>query len=204
METKPSFLYMVKCRLRGKNFLYEACFKGKKTLDVGCGNGEFLRYDPDSIEGVDLNPKVIKQLSEEGLKVKLGSVETLPFGDKSFSRVHCRNVIEHLSPDLAYKMLRESARVLDSGGILVLGTEMATNKIWGTFGHTKPYPPGAIKKLLREKTGEEFETLNELDYIDTLFLGHYSKYKALYLISSFLAYYFPYFAREYFIFLRKR
>lgn len=199
----PSFPYMLKSRLMGKNFLYEFYFKGHRTLDVGCGNGEFLKLAPELIEGFDLNKEVVRVLKNEGLKASVGDVSNMIYRDGSFPRVHCRNVIEHLFPETAYKMLKEASRVLTNGGLLILGTEVPTKKFWGTFGHIKPYPPGAIKKLLRDKTREEFESIDNLKYVGVIYLGQYYRFKAMYFLSCFLAYYTPLLRREYFIVLRK-
>jgi len=190
--------------MQGKNFLYEFYFKGHKTLDVGCGNGEFMRLDPVLIEGFDPNEKVVDQLRKEGLKASTGDGSHMNYPNDSFPRVHCRNVIEHLYPETAYAMLQESARVLSPHGLLILGTEVPTAKFWGTFGHTKPYPPGAIKKLLRRDTREEFDSITELECVGVLYLGHYFKTKFFYLLSSLVAYYLPMFRREYFIVLKKK
>ena len=201
---KPSFFYILKQKLSGKNFVYEFYFKGKKTLDVGCGEGKFLSYDKKLITGIDTNASCVKRLKSEGYVTELASAEKIPFGDESFEAIHCHNVIEHLPVSLAYAMIRESARVLRSGGIFVLSSEMPTKNFWNTFGHVKPYPPAAIKKLLRAEIREEFEPISSLEIEGVFYLGNYHKNKFLYLLSAFFGYYTPFCRREYFLVLRKK
>lgn len=203
MKFIPSFAFMVRSRLKKRNFLYNFYFKDKKTLDVGCGNGEFMLLDNTKMQEIDPNKEVIESLKNEGFTVQAASANSLSYSDQEFERVHCRNFIEHLYPDVAYKMLRELARVFVSWGFLILETEVITNSFWGTFGHTKPHPPGVIKKLLRGDTREKFESLRNLEYRGTFYLRHYFKFPSLYFMSSLIAYYVPFFRREYFLIIRK-
>ncbi len=204
MRTIPSFYFILKERLKRRNFLYEFYFKNKKTIDIGCGGGEFLLYDKKNIHGVDLNDVVIKKLADKGFFVRLASADKIPYSDGEFDMAHCHNVIEHLTPKVAHGMLLEASRVLKKGGLFVLSSEVVTKKFWGTFGHTRPYPPGSIKKLLREDSREEFETIKTFEWVNVFYLGDYYKNKILYLISAFLGYYTPLFRREYFVVLRKK
>ncbi len=201
---KPSFFYIIKQKLFGKNFLYEFCFKNKKTLDVGCGEGKFLSYDKKFITGIDTSKSCVERLKKEGYQVELASADKVPFADGSFEAVHSHNVIEHLPIPLAYGMIKESARVLASGGIMVISSEMPTKKFWNTFGHVKPYPPSAIRKLLREESREEFEPIVTLSFVDVFYLGNYHTNKILYFISAFLGYYTSVCRREYFVVLQKK
>src|SRR3989338_6988896 len=199
-----NFFYILKQRLKGKNFLYEFYFKNKKTLDVGCGEGEFLKFDKEKIFGIDANERAIKKLKECGYKVYLGNVTNLNFDDGEFEMVHCHNVIEHLDIDSAIKMLKESSRVLKSRGLFVLSSEVVTKEFWNTFGHIKPYPPGAILKLLRKESRESFDGLDSLEFIDVFYLGNYSKNRFIYFLNCLIAFYLPFFRREYFLVLRKK
>lgn len=200
----PSFLYILRQRLSGRYFLYEFYFRGKKTVDIGCGEGEFLRRGKDHIVGVDVNERVIEALSQEGFSVKLAPAGKLPFPDNTFERAHCHNVIEHLVIQDAYRLLEEAGRVLSPGGLLVLGSEVVTKKFWDTFGHVKPYPPTAVLKLLRRESREEFEGLSMFEYYGVFYFGDYYRNKILYLLSAALGYYTPLLRREYFLVLRKR
>ena len=116
MRTIPSFYFILKERLKRRNFLYEFYFKNKKTIDIGCGGGEFLLYDKKNIHGVDLNDVVIKKLADKGFLVRLASADKIPYSDGEFDMAHCHNVIEHLTPKVAHGMLLEASRVLKKGG----------------------------------------------------------------------------------------
>jgi len=204
-DLKPSFAFLISSKMRRKDFLYESFFKGKAALDVGCGEGEFLKNDPKRIVGMDANGGLVSRLSGKGFNVRAGTAAKMPFQDRSFQAVHCRNVIEHMNVDEAYAMIKECSRVLAPGGLLVLCSEMPTRKFWGTFGHVKPYPPSSIIKLLRPESREEFDPIADLEYMTVFHIGDYFRNRALYLISACIGYYLPrWFAREYFLVLRKK
>lgn len=200
---KPSFFHMVRSRLHGRDFIQDFYCREKRVLDVGCGEGEFLRRDPKHIEGVEPNEDAVRRLHKKGLKVTLGKLPDLPFDDETFDVVHSRNVIEHLDIPIAYSLVRDGARVLKPGGQLIIATEMPTKKFWDTFGHVKPYTPKAIRRLLREESREEFEPITGLTYTATIYLGAYSRNKVFYFLACLVAYHLPLFRREYFVVLRK-
>lgn len=200
----PSFITILGHRVRGRSFLYEEYFKGKKALDVGCGEGAFLALGKSHLHGIDTNKRVIERLLSEGFSVRLSSGDRMPYEDGEFEAVNSHNVIEHLDVEKAYGMIRESARVLKKGGLFVLSSEVVTKKFWGTFGHVKPYPPGAIRKLLRPDSKEEFEGIADLEWAGVFYIGDYYKNKFAYLVSAFVGYYTPIFRREYYVVLRKR
>jgi SAM-dependent methyltransferase len=200
----PSFFYILHQRLAGRNFLYEFYYRGKKTLDIGCGDGLFMRFDKSLIHGFDSNGRAIRDLQASGFNAKEGSVISMPFEAASFEMAQCHNVIEHLEVDEAYKMLLEAGRILKPGGLFVLSSEIPTRKFWGTFGHVKPYPPGAVLKLLRKQSREEFEGLDQFEYAGVFYLGDYYRNKLMYLVSAISGYYTRLFRREYFLVLRKK
>lgn len=195
---------MVASRLKGRDFIQDFYCRGKRVLDVGCGEGEFLKRDPEHIEGVEPNADAVRRLIDKGLRVTQGGLPSLPFAQETFDVVHSRNVIEHLDIATAYSLVSEGARLLKPGGLLIIATEMPTRRFWDTFGHIKPYTPTAIRKLLRVESREEFEAIVGLEYATTIYLGEYSRNKVVYFIKSFVAYHIPVWRREFFIVLSKK
>lgn len=96
---------------------------GAKLLDIGCGNGGFLRIAQQlgwEVWGTDVDEKALKVASQTGAKVFQGSLPNLDLPDNSFDVITLSHVIEHVhDPDLA---LREIHRLLKPGGLLWLAT----------------------------------------------------------------------------------
>lgn len=131
--------------------LYVIYLRGRKTLDVGCGGGEFLARDPKNFTGIDINEDLLAQCRAKGLDVLSMSALELRFPNASFDAVHAAQMIEHFTPTDAVKFLEEAARVLRPGGVIFLTTPGAKN-VWHTFSHIRPYPPQAFRKLLSSGT----------------------------------------------------
>ena len=90
-----------------------------KTLDVGCGIGDFLAVDPRNRCGVDINPYLVDYCRQIGLDAYVIDGVTLPFDDAFFSGLVMSNVLEHLSqPE---PLLAECRRVLPQGGTMIIG-----------------------------------------------------------------------------------
>lgn len=89
-----------------------------RTLDVGCGIGDMVRFRPQT-EGVDINPEIVNYCRAQGLPVYSMEPNRLPFANKSFDSVLLDNVLEHiLDPE---PILLEAHRILQVGGRLVIG-----------------------------------------------------------------------------------
>ena len=118
------------------------------VLDAGCGTGSYCKALDGvvgSITGVDLNPKMIgvarRKFDGGGRKTRvsfeLGSVTSLPFDDGRFGAVMVNQVLHHLPdhPRAGYPMhraaIREFARVLKPGGVLVVNTSAARQCLEG-------------------------------------------------------------------------
>lgn len=96
---------------------------GRRTLDVGCGEGRLTRHLASlghRIAGVDASPTLIaaaRELSPE-MDFRVASAAKLPFEEASFDQVvsfMCLHDVDDLEG-----AVREIARVLEPGGVLCL------------------------------------------------------------------------------------
>ncbi|MEM1884782.1 MAG: class I SAM-dependent methyltransferase [Candidatus Jordarchaeales archaeon] len=96
--------------------------KGKRALDVGCAYGfvvELLsRIGYDAV-GVDISSYAVRRGRKAGLLLEADAGH-LPFAGNTFDLVTCFAVLEHLLN--LEKALREIARVMKPGGIIVVTT----------------------------------------------------------------------------------
>ena len=131
------------------------------VLDVGCGRGEFLalcRERGIDARGVDTNERSVSDLRQRGLDAALGAIPECftPLADHSLGAVLAMHVVEHLSVDALFALFRESARVLRSGGLLMIETPnaesmaMAAGDFWRDPTHIAPRHPAALTVLARE------------------------------------------------------
>lgn len=73
--------------------------RGKRLLDLGCGNGAFLLRARSAgwlTVGVDLDPKAVEVAQSQRLDVRLGGVEELGPANEQFDVITLSHVIEHV------------------------------------------------------------------------------------------------------------
>ena len=125
-------------------------------LDIGCGRGEWLELLKDEglvARGVDKNSILVSQCGELGLDVTNEEMfvylNKLP--DKSLGAVTGFHVIEHLPFVQLIKLLDETIRVLNVGGVAIFETPNPENVLVGSNSfyldptHRKPLPSQMIK-----------------------------------------------------------
>ena len=141
-------------------------------LEIGCGEGFFLKSLPDSygkVFGIDLSAQ---QLSRASVNLKgarrastlQADAASLPFKDNSFDTVVCVNVFMNIGSDPAvFAALGNINRVCKTGGRLVLDVRNKLNPavflkygLVGFYdttidaGHLRAYDPGKFVKILAE------------------------------------------------------
>ena len=96
---------------------------GARVLDVGCGNGKFLRLARAigwEVAGADPDPKAVEICRIAGLEVREGGVEAFLHKPKYFDVVTLSHVIEHVyEPKL---FLRQCLKLLKPGGQIFIDT----------------------------------------------------------------------------------
>ena len=135
-------------------------FKGN-VLDVGCGIGDYLRYNKNAV-GAEINQYNVdycNSLNCEAHKIVDGK---LPFQDSTFQGAILDNVLEHLFDPKP--VIDEISRILVKDGILVIGVP-------GIKGYTmdddhKIFYDEEKMKVLLESFG--FKFINNL-YTPTFF-----------------------------------
>jgi len=108
---------------------------GGRLLDVGCGNGEWIRYMRDlgwQVVGQDVDPKAVQQAAQDGLDVRAGDLESLGLEPESFDAITLSHVIEHLHDPVA--CLRTCYRLLKPDGLIWLATPNIDSDSYKQFG----------------------------------------------------------------------
>jgi SAM-dependent methyltransferase len=155
------FSEAARLRARGRLLRLERFVPSGRLLEVGCSFGAFLveaRARGFAAEGVDLSPVACAACREAGITVREGTLEGAGFPAAAFDAVYMAETVEHLPDPRA--TVREAARVLREGGLLVLGTanrdslaRFLRGARWGYHmpGHLQYFSARSLGRLLREE-----------------------------------------------------
>lgn len=90
-----------------------------KCLDIGCGSSRIMETLPSGSIGLDISMRKLRYARRYGHALVQASIITLPVGAAEYPCVICSQVIEHVP---RANVLDELDRVLQPGGLLILGT----------------------------------------------------------------------------------
>lgn len=114
----------------------------KRVVDVGCGRGEWLdllsKNGFDAM-GLDINEVMVQICRDKGLNAQKQDVIDFLSNQQegALAAVTGFHVAEHISLDLLLRLIKESHRALEKGGVLILETPNPENLLVGshTFYH---------------------------------------------------------------------
>ena len=89
-----------------------------KSLDIGCGLGNFVRYRKNT-DAADINHVGVKHLKKDGFKAYLIKNNKIPVKNKTYDSLLMDNVLEHIQNP--YSLLKECKRIIKTDGILLIG-----------------------------------------------------------------------------------
>ncbi len=94
-----------------------------RLLDVGCGNGAFLKMAQAagwSVQGIDFDPIAVAEARRQGLAVDLGGIDQLADQAQTYDWITCSHVLEHVHDP--QELLHSMHRLLRPCGTLWLQT----------------------------------------------------------------------------------
>ncbi|WP_320040095.1 class I SAM-dependent methyltransferase [uncultured Desulfobacter sp.] len=131
-----------------------------RILDVGCGNGKFLRVLGDAWKkyGCDVAPAAVQFVRQNRLfNVRLGLLEELDYPKQFFDVVYFRASLHHT--ENPRKTLEVAHRLVKPSGIVAISMSNNAAGPCGRvfkgktrsfdYGHTHFFTPATLRKLLR-------------------------------------------------------
>ena len=132
-------------------YMFESRFRDRnEIIDLGPGRCAFTKLAPERIIAVDNSPAVVDHYKSEGLHIRLGSADNLPFSDCSMDAVYSCWLLEHL--DDPVMALRETKRVLRPNGyglFIVPSVRSLTRGFYNDYTHIRPYSPQSLAQVAR-------------------------------------------------------
>lgn len=133
---------------------------GLSVLELGCGNGLFLRFLEQAgaadFLGVDGDSRVIEEIPE-GLRARVVIADFKAFFagcQRRFDRVVLFDVLEHFAPADAAALLSAIADVLAPGGKVVIrvpnmGSPFGLGVQYNDVTHQSAFTPGSLAQVAR-------------------------------------------------------
>ncbi len=140
-----------------------------RLLDIGCGNGRFLRQIVEAFPrlpatGLDLSPAYCAEARARlaawpQVEIVTGAAEALPLEEGSLDAVTCVYLFHELPPRVRREVAREIARVLKPGGVLVLADSLQSGDAPDLDRMLEYFPVGFHEPYFASYLGEDFPAL---------------------------------------------
>lgn len=155
-----------------------------RLLDIGCGNGEFVRLAADhgwDAAGIEPDPKAVAAGREAGLPIEQGGFPRTRFDDRSFQAVTLSHVMEHLHDPI--DALKEVHRILQTGGKIWIATPNFRSPLHRAFGRAWRglEPPRHLVIFNRRSLGQ---ALRKAGFSEVRFEGGYPTTRWLFAASQ--------------------
>jgi SAM-dependent methyltransferase len=160
--------------------------KDAVVIDVGCGDGWLTRHLTRlgaHVTGIEVSPRHLQEarafpvVGDE--RYMPGLAEDLPIRSRSADIVMFFNSLHHVDRDGLPKALRESARVLKSGGILYISEPLAEGAYFEVMrpAHDETRVRRQAQEILRQ--APEYGLINErsMTHVDTVTLADFAAFQ---------------------------
>jgi len=146
----PSFLFFIK----------RAGFNRKSVLDLGCGNGKYLKFLQTAgfaTAGIDSSStavKLAKKLLGKKSGVHTADIYKTNIATRRYDLVISIATIQHAEKNTIKKLIDRIYRsLLPEGKVFITFPRTSSLKRWATFGKTKQIAPGTYIPLLGPEKG---------------------------------------------------
>lgn len=138
--------------------------EGKTVLDVGCGNGRFLKLLSEQgrkCVGVDKDAESVSRNREAGYECF--TTDEFEQQNELYDVILLSHIIEHMLPQDLLRFMDFYLDRLKREGHLIIVTPLLWTGFFDDFDHVKPYQPGAIDHVFCRDQGQTwFDPRNKL------------------------------------------
>lgn len=139
-----------------------------KILDVGCGQGRFLKplhAKGYQVTGVEINPEMVDKLNRQ--QYRCITPEALQASDDKYDLILMSHIIEHFTPKDLFDFMESYLQRLSNNGHLVILTPLYSSYFYDDFDHIKPYHPTGLQMIYSKDTAQvQFRSKYHLELVD--------------------------------------
>ena len=138
-----------------KKIITKELDKNKKTLDIGCGTGQFSTlFNPDHYHGIDISKKYITH-AKDNLKGSFSVMDAqkIKFPDNTFDNILVVGLFHHLNDKIVDNILKEMKRVAKKKARILIMEDIPTKSAINLVGKVVHYFDGGsdIRKTANYK-----------------------------------------------------